>query len=142
MGSKHLVFAALGLAAVAVFANPSTDSGRQKIFESAARQAEAQSMAIDEVESGRLDRLTSAAAARAVVAMRCESWRFESVSKAVQQMLEAKIAMGSPDLPRSMAYAKDSARMKYKAMLQANAQLGCEELGRLRDIAYDQGFLE
>lgn len=95
---------------------------------------------LNEYESNRLDQITASAAARAVLALRCESTQFERVSRRIEKVLEAKVVMTSANERAAKKYARDAARMKYKAMVQANIGIGCDGLDRLREIAAIEGF--
>lgn len=104
------------------------------------RGAEPRLDRLSEGEVEMLDQIASAAAARAVLALRCESAGFERVSKAVQRMMESKVDQVSGNVRSARAYAKDAALMKYKAIARANAGVPCGELDNLRSIAASQGF--
>lgn len=106
----------------------------------AAQAAEVAMNGLSEAQSDRLDQITASAAARAVLALKCESQQFESVSRQIAKTLDAKVVLVSDNATAARAYAKDAASIKYKAMVQANAGLECDQLDRLREIALIQGF--
>lgn len=95
---------------------------------------------LTEYDTRALDNITSGAAARAVLALRCENARFESVSRAVQQRMDARVGEATGQPVAAKAYARDAASMKYKAMVAANQGMSCSDLGRLREIAAENGF--
>lgn len=91
-------------------------------------------------ETEMLDQISSGAAARAVLALRCEGARFERVSKAIQDSMETKADQVSQNSKAARAYARDSALTKYKAMAHANMGAQCADLDNLRHISASQGF--
>lgn len=95
---------------------------------------------LTEYDTRLLDSITSGAAARAVLALRCEGARFETVSRAVQQRMEARVNEATGQPTAAKVYARDAASMKYKAMVLANQDMSCSDLGRLREIASENGF--
>ena len=109
-------------------------------IESLSARVEARLDRLSDAETDQLDQIASAAAARAVLALRCEASGFERISKAVQRMMESKVGQVSANARAAQAYAKDSALMKYKAIARANAGVACGDLDNLRSIAASQGF--
>jgi hypothetical protein len=105
-----------------------------------ARRTELLIGGLSEYESNRLDQITASAAARAVIALRCEGVQFEPVSRRIEQVLEAKVVITSANVMAAREYARDAARMKYRAMVQSNTGVGCDGLDRLREIAAIEGF--
>jgi hypothetical protein len=119
--------------------NTSEARGQNRV-ESLASRVDTRLDGLSDSDTDALDQITSGAAARAVLALRCESAQFERVSKSVQQMMESKVDMVTRNTSSARAYAKDSALMKYKAMAMANAGVSCADLENLRHIAAAQGF--
>lgn len=120
--------------------NVAPQGGMERRVERMDPRAEMRADGLTEGESIQLDQIASAAAARAVIALRCEGSSFEGVSKAVQRTMEDKAAQAASNPQAARAYARDSALMKYKAIAQANSGVPCGELGNLRGIAASQGF--
>lgn len=107
-----------------------------------AAKAESMLSGLSSDETVKLDQVTSSAAARAVIALKCEGEGFSRVSKRIEMMMEAKVILATQNPIAAKAYARDSALMKYKAMAIANNDLPCQSLGQLADIARIEGFMD
>lgn len=128
---------ALALASQAFAAGP---GARDRVIEEVAGSASTSLSLLSEDETQRLDAITSGAAARAVLALRCEGARFELTSRQIQAAMVSLVDQVSPHSAAARAYARDWAGMKYKAMALANTGAPCDSLSRLRQIAAQHGF--
>lgn len=92
----------------------------------------------------RFDLLTAGAAASVIAHQICEgsnSGKQAAASASSRLLIEANMAASYGVSPmQAYEYASDAYSMKIKAMWQANSDLGCHQLDRLRSIASSTGF--
>ena len=89
-------------------------------------------------DAQRVDELASAAAAQAVVDLKCAPDDFQNRARAIGKHLNAQVRkQGGVAAAR---YAKDSAVISYRRLARHNAGLGCAQMEPLRKVARAEGF--
>lgn len=92
----------------------------------------------------RFDLLTAGAAASVIAHQICEgsnAGKEAAASASRRLQMEANMAARYGVSPmQAYEYASDAYSMKIKAMWQANSELGCRQLDRLRSLASSTGF--